>query len=90
MGESLPCPKRSRKAPERNPAVKLTRGVNQRAREFERVALGGPRGTVTVALGPRDLASEPRARPSEGSGQKRPQLRGFDAIRPDAGSSPGP
>ena len=49
---------RARKAPESNPAVKLTRGVNQRAREFERVALGGPRATVGVALGPRDSRFE--------------------------------
>jgi hypothetical protein len=82
--------KEGRKAPERNPAVKLAGSVNQRAREFERVPLGGPRGTVTVALGPRDSASEPRARLREAGGQKRPQLREIDATRPAAGSSPEP
>lgn len=80
----------SSRPPESNPAVKLTRDVNQRARGSERVALGGPRGTVTIALGPRDRASEPRARPPQAGGQKRPQLREIDAILPAASSSTGP
>lgn len=52
----------ARKAPERNPAVKLRPPVNQRARESERVGAGGARATVGVALGPRDSVSRPRAR----------------------------
>lgn len=50
------------KAPESNPRVKLRPPVNQRARESERVAAGGARATVGVAVGPRDSVSRPRAR----------------------------
>ena len=50
--------------------------------------LGGPRGTVTVALGPRDSVSEQIARLREGGGRPPPQLREFDSILLAAGSWP--
>lgn len=58
------APKRYRSAPREQPRVNLSRPVNQRGREFERVALDRrpPKATVTVALVPRDHALRNRER----------------------------
>lgn len=78
----------NRKAPESNPPVKLRPPVNQRARESERVAAGGARATVGVAVEPRDSASRTRARragrvPAQAS--ETPVLTGLSARRPRHG-----
>jgi hypothetical protein len=74
LGWRIP-PNVNTRHPESNPPVNLSRSVNQRAREFERVANGDREQPSGLLSYPCSAASKPRARPGAGTGRKPPYPR---------------